>query len=258
MSNRLTAGTIATLAAAAGVNEAPIDGFQYGRQDEDWTRVAWNTVINKPATFPPTLPIAESDVTNLVADLASKLPASAYTAADVLAKTKSVDGAGSGLDADLLDGQDSPYYLDWSHFTGVPLTFPPTLPIPQSGVTNLIQDLGLKAPLASPTFSGDPKTSTPNAGDNDTSIPTTAWTNTAIDTKVAAAVGGVSQFPEAPVDGLTYGRKNAAWATIVGGAVISDTPPLGPLQVGQLWWEVELRAIPTSGSTTALLRSGCR
>ena len=36
--------------------------------------------------------------------LTSKLDTSAYTAADVLTKVKTVDGAGSGLDADLLDG----------------------------------------------------------------------------------------------------------------------------------------------------------
>jgi hypothetical protein len=38
------------------------------------------------------------------------LPAASYTAADVLTKIKTVDGAGSGLDADLLDGQSSAYY----------------------------------------------------------------------------------------------------------------------------------------------------
>ncbi|WP_457675994.1 S-layer homology domain-containing protein [Thiolapillus sp.] len=31
-----------------------------------------------------------------------------------------LDGEGSGLDADLLDGQDSVYYLDWSNFINVP------------------------------------------------------------------------------------------------------------------------------------------
>ncbi len=31
-----------------------------------------------------------------------------------------LDGAGSGLDADLLDGQDSSHYLDWSNFMNVP------------------------------------------------------------------------------------------------------------------------------------------
>ncbi len=42
------------------------------------------------------------------------LPASSYTAADVLTKVKTVDGSGSGLDADLLDGQQGSYYLNTS------------------------------------------------------------------------------------------------------------------------------------------------
>jgi len=52
------------------------------------------------------------DQVDLQAALALKLDASAYTAADVLAKLLTVDGAGSGLDADLLDGQSSAFYLD--------------------------------------------------------------------------------------------------------------------------------------------------
>ena len=43
----------------------------------------------------------DANFTNLNND---KLETSAYTAADVLTKIKTVDGAGSGLDADLLDG----------------------------------------------------------------------------------------------------------------------------------------------------------
>jgi hypothetical protein len=39
------------------------------------------------------------------------LLASSYTAADVLAKLLTVDGAGTNLDADLLDGQQGSYYL---------------------------------------------------------------------------------------------------------------------------------------------------
>lgn len=42
--------------------------------------------------------------------LALKLNATSYTAADVLSKIKTVDGSSSGLDADLLDGQDGAYY----------------------------------------------------------------------------------------------------------------------------------------------------
>jgi hypothetical protein len=38
------------------------------------------------------------------------LPATSYTAADVLTKLKTVDGSGSGLDADLLDGNSSAYF----------------------------------------------------------------------------------------------------------------------------------------------------
>ena len=43
----------------------------------------------------------------LQTQLGTKLNSSSYTAADVLTKIKTVDGAGSGLDADLLDGKTS-------------------------------------------------------------------------------------------------------------------------------------------------------
>ena len=52
----------------------------------------------------------------------------------------------------------------------------------QADVTNLTTDLGLKAPLASPTFTGDPKAPTPTAGDSDTSIATTAFVSAALTT----------------------------------------------------------------------------
>ena len=47
---------------------------------------------------------------NIQTQLDAKLASSSYTAADVLTKIKTVDGAGSGLDADLLDGQEGSYY----------------------------------------------------------------------------------------------------------------------------------------------------
>ena len=49
----------------------------------------------------------DTNFTNLNTELAGKLESSNYTAADVLTKIKTVDGAGSGLDADLLDGLNS-------------------------------------------------------------------------------------------------------------------------------------------------------
>lgn len=51
----------------------------------------------------------------------TKLDSSAYTAADVLSKVKTVDGVGSGLDADLLDGkQGSEYALKTEAITEAP------------------------------------------------------------------------------------------------------------------------------------------
>ena len=55
------------------------------------------------------LSIAEADAnfTNLNTEVGTKLDAATYTAADVLSKLLTVDGSGSGLDADLLDGRNS-------------------------------------------------------------------------------------------------------------------------------------------------------
>lgn len=48
-------------------------------------------------------------------DVAARLPIASYTAADVLVKVKTVDGAGSGLDADTLDGQHAASFAPASH-----------------------------------------------------------------------------------------------------------------------------------------------
>jgi hypothetical protein len=63
---------------------------------------------------------------DLQSALDAKLASTAYTAADVLAKLLTVDGTGSLLDSDLLDGQNGSYYLAWANFTGVPATFTPS------------------------------------------------------------------------------------------------------------------------------------
>lgn len=46
------------------------------------------------------------------------VPSGSYTAADVRAKLLTVDGAGSGIDADLLDGQHGTFYRDLANATG--------------------------------------------------------------------------------------------------------------------------------------------
>lgn len=60
--------------------------------------------------YPITLTKAvyKEDTSSTLDDLlTAKLDTSAYTASDALAKIKTVDGAGSGLDADLLDGKEA-------------------------------------------------------------------------------------------------------------------------------------------------------
>jgi len=47
------------------------------------------------------------------------LPASSYTAVDVMTKVQTLDGAASGLDADLLDGQHGAYYAKTSYWPSI-------------------------------------------------------------------------------------------------------------------------------------------
>jgi len=49
------------------------------------------------------------------------------SAAEILTLIKTVDGAASGLDADLLDGQSGSYYQDWNNTTNKPSTYVPTI-----------------------------------------------------------------------------------------------------------------------------------
>ncbi len=61
--------------SASGLPEAPIDGEQYVRQDAAWVAIS-------------------------------------LSPDDILAALKTVDGSGSGLDADMLDGKDSSAFAD--------------------------------------------------------------------------------------------------------------------------------------------------
>jgi hypothetical protein len=61
-------------------------------------------VLRIPKGTPLTNQEMDDNLSNLNNEIATKLNTSSYTAADVLTKIKTVDGAGSGLDADVLDG----------------------------------------------------------------------------------------------------------------------------------------------------------
>lgn len=61
-------------------------------------------VLRQTKGLPLTNAEVDGNFTNLNDELATKLPITSYTAADILTKIKTVDGVGSGLDADFLDG----------------------------------------------------------------------------------------------------------------------------------------------------------
>lgn len=76
--------------------------------------------------------------------------------------------------------------------------------------------LDLKAPLASPTFTGDPKAPTPAPGDNDTSIATTAFVTTAVANAAAGRLIAVRVISTTQTYTPTAGT-NSIVAYLVGG-----------------------------------------
>lgn len=109
----------------------------------------------------------------------SAASATNYTAADVLSKLLTVDGAGSGLDADLLDGQSSAYYLPAGSYTAADvLSKLVTVDGAGSGLdADLLdgQSSAYYAPVASPALTGTPTAPTATVGTSTTQIATTAF-----------------------------------------------------------------------------------
>lgn len=66
-------------------------------------------------TFDGKLFLKKNDGTETIVDVTKEL-----TASEILAQILTVDGIGSGLDADLLDGQQGSYFLDWTNVTNKP------------------------------------------------------------------------------------------------------------------------------------------
>jgi hypothetical protein len=63
-----------------------------------------NTINGSVSSLNGSISSLDGSISSLNASLGGKLDASSYTAADIFNKVKTLDGAGSGLDADLLDG----------------------------------------------------------------------------------------------------------------------------------------------------------
>lgn len=75
--------------------------------------------------------------TSVEAALATKLDSSAYTASDILNKINTVDGEGSGLDADTLDGKDSTEFVLNSDINDLRLAIQVITPELKTSLANL-------------------------------------------------------------------------------------------------------------------------
>lgn len=105
-------------------------------------------------------------------------------------------GAGKGLDADLLDGEEGKAFHDWNKLTGVP-------DLSRVGHTHVINDVtGLpaallaKAPLVSPALSGTPTAPTPDVADNGQRLATTAFVQSLIGKVLNGAPGALDTLKE--------------------------------------------------------------
>ena len=135
-------------------------------------------------------------------------------------------------------------YAKWATVTTIQSVTPATV----------LSDIGA-APLASPTFTGDPKAPTPTTADNDTSVATTAYVKNNLATYYNAATSDgrfqpldadLTSLAAASATNAIYYRSAAnTWATVTMGAGISFTA--GTLATG---------ATITTGSVTSAMLTG--
>ena len=122
--------------------------------------------------------------------------------------------------------------------------------IAETQVTNLVSDLGLKAPLASPALTGNPTAPTQSSSDNSTKLATTAFVTTAVaavpnslaaDSDVSITSVGNGQL-------LIYDSGTGKWENRV--LVAGDIPNIAESQVTGLVADLALKAPLASPALT--------
>lgn len=96
------------------------EGLYYNNSAGTWSKInPFSSAVTSFNTRTGDVTLTSADVTGALTY--TPLNSATYTAADVLAKIKTVDGAGSGLDADLLDGLHRRTDLsDFTTWNGIP------------------------------------------------------------------------------------------------------------------------------------------
>jgi len=159
--------------------------------------------------------------------------------------------------------------VNWSNLPGKPATFPPSAhQHPISDVVNLQTTLDGKPDDCPATGlyyiragnAGQPGT---QAWYNLATNGAVQWSNvlgkpsefppgphthptsdiTNLDTKQASQDAAINtKIGDAPNDGSQYARQSAGWSKVTGGAIISDTAPVGALP-NSFWWESDTGAL---------------
>jgi hypothetical protein len=182
---------------------------------------------------------------------------STLTPEEILAAMLTVDGAGSALDADLLDGQHGAYYATQTDMMAVQdkntaqdgqIT---TLQSATSANASNISAESTARQSADTTLTNNLNAEITNRTNADTAL------NTAITTEITNRTADVnaeeaariaadnalttsvnSKIGEAPNDGQQYVRKNLSWqpVSVPPGTIVSDTAPANPPD-NQMWFE---------------------
>ena len=160
---------------STGIEEAPLDGTPYARQNADWTPLAGGGDMLSTNNLSD-LTNAATARTNLGLGSAATTASTAYATAAQGAKADSAlqpTGNGSGL-TDMTKAQVGLGNVDNTADEDKPVSGPQATAI------------ALKAPLASPALTGTPTVPTASAGTNTTQAASTAFVASAVSTEATA------------------------------------------------------------------------